>query len=318
MNSLTRLFARWAASKRAAPAAAQARPEALPAGTLMGGVRIERPIARGAMGLLYAGIDLATDTAVAVKVMSPAPADHGPAAQAEACARFLQEAENASRLCHPGIVRVQRSGLSLGMAFLVMELLPGTDLARYTNSAQLLPEPVALDIAARLADALAYAHRQGVVHRDVKPANVMFDPASDTLKLTDFGLARAPAADATRSGVLLGSPAYMAPELLAGARADARTDLYALAVLLFELLSGRLPFEGQSMGELLRAMATQAPQSVQTVRPDLNAAQAAALDAVLAPMLSRVAAQSASDGAAWAAALRQLSARWPGLSASLV
>lgn len=316
MNSLTRLFDRWTASRRVASGAAAARPEALPAGTLIGSVRIERPIARGAMGRLYAGIDMTTDTAVAVKVMPPAPTDQGPAEQAEACARFLQEAENASRLCHPNIVRVQGSGLSLGMAFLVMELLPGADLARYTNRARLLPEPVALNMAARLADALAYAHRQGVVHRDVKPANVMFDPASDTLKLTDFGLARAPAADATRSGVLLGSPAYMAPELLAGARADARTDLYALAVLLFELLTGRLPFEGQSMGELLRAMATQAPQSVRAVRPDLTAAQAEALDAVLAPLLCRVAAPSASDGAAWATALRQLSARWPSLSAT--
>jgi eukaryotic-like serine/threonine-protein kinase len=318
MNSLTRLFDRWTASRRAdAPGVATIRPETLPVGTTLGRVRIERPIARGAMGSLYAGIDLTTGAAVAVKVMRPAAAHEGPAEQAEACARFLQEAENASRLCHPNIVRVQGSGLSLGTAFLVMELLPGADLSRYTNCARLLPEPVALNIAARLAEALAYAHRQGVVHRDVKPANVMFDPASDTLKLTDFGLARAPAADATRSGMLLGSPVYMAPELLAGARADARSDLYALAVLLFELLTGRLPFEGRSMGELLRAMATQAPQSVRAVRPDLNAAQAAALDAVLAPMLSRVAGPSASDGEAWAVALLQLRARWPSLTASL-
>lgn len=312
MTRLARLLERWRTPHRiAVPDVPPPRPEALAPGTLLGQVRIERSIARGAMGALYAGIDLRTDTAVAVKIMATAD----PRDAASAHAHFLREAENARRLEHPGIVRVQSCGQAQGLSYLVMELLPGADLTRYTHSARLLPEPVVLGLGARLAEALAYAHRQGVVHRDVKPANVMFDPATDTLKLTDFGLARAPDADATRSGVLLGSPAYMAPELLAGARADARSDLYALAVLLFELLTARLPFEGRTMGELLRAMATQAPRSVQAVRPDLSAAQAEALDAALAPLLHRATVPGGSDGTAWAAALRALSQRWPHLSA---
>ena len=305
MSAVTRLLSRW----RAAPAPdntppAAIRPDVLPLGTLLGTTRIERLIARGASGVLYAGIDEASATAVAVKVLSQPHGASQTRAGDEARARFLHDAEEASRLLHPGIVRVWGGGNAGGVAFVLMELLPGADLSRYTRAARLLPEPVALEIAARLAEALAYAHREGMVHRDVKPANVMFDPASNSLKLTDFGLARSVDAEATRSGVLLGSPAYMAPELLGGARADARSDLYALGVLLFELLTGRLPFEGDSMGALLRAMATQPPHTVSDLRPDLPRAQATALDALLLPVRARAPSERLGDGDVWARALR--------------
>lgn len=275
---------------------------ALPPGTSFCGLRIERVLARGAIGTLYLGVEEASGTPLAVKVLPLAtPNSSGESLTREA---FEREARTAIGLRHPGIVVVHGMATLPGLGCIVMELLPGTDLSRYTRPGRLLPEPLALEIAAGLAQALAYAHREGVVHRDVKPANVMFDPATQRVKLTDFGLARGVDAQATRSGVLLGSPAYMAPELLAGARADARSDLYALGVLLFELLTGRLPFEGVSMGALLRAMATQAPQSVQALRPDLAAAQGAALDAVLAPVQARDPAERLADGDAWAHALR--------------
>ena len=307
MPALTRLLDRWFAGPRRTPgpAAAPLRADALPAGTRLGSARIERLVARGASSVLYAAVDEASDTAIAVKVLLPGSANAGPDGANEAGARFLQEAQRASRLQHPGIVRLFGGGHVQGLAFVIMELLPGADLTRYTRRARLLPEPLAIDIAARLAEALAYAHREGMVHRDVKPANVMFDPATGSVKLTDFGLARSVDADATRSGMLLGSPAYMAPELLAGARADARSDLYALGVLLFELLTGRLPFEGESMGALMRAMATQMPLTVQALRPDLHREQAAALDAALALVCARSAADRLGDGDAWARALRQ-------------
>ncbi len=307
MNALTRLRERWLPARRRSDSpATRLRPDALPAGTRLGSARIERLIARGASGVLYAGVDEASDSAVAIKVLLAAPTGVDPGADNEARNRFLHEAERASRLVHPAIVRLLGGGCAQGLAFVVMELLPGVDLTRYTQASRLLPEPLALGIVARLAEGLAYAHREGMVHRDVKPANVMFDPATDSVKLTDFGLARSADAEATRSGVLLGSPAYMAPELLAGARADGRSDLYALGVLLFELLTARLPFAGDSMGALLRAMATQAPRSVRVLRPDLTPAQAAALDAVLALVSARAPADRLADGDVWAKALRDL------------
>ena len=283
---------------------ARAGPAALPPGTSFCGLRIERVLARGAIGSLYLGVEEATGTPLAVKVLPlAAPNSPGDGLTREA---FEREARTAIALRHPGIVVVHGVATLPGLGCIVMELLAGADLSRYTRPGRLLPEPLALEIAAHIAEALAYAHRQGVVHRDVKPANVMFDPASGSVKLTDFGLARTADAQATRSGMLLGAPAYMAPELRAGARADAASDLYALGVLLFELLTGRLPFEGDSMGALLRAIASQAPLTVRALRPDLPAMQAAVLDAALAPVLARSPAERERDGDAWASELRQV------------
>ena len=284
---------------------ALARPHGLlAAGTRLGGVRIERLLTRSAMSALYLAFDEADGAPLAVKaVVLGQPGDP---ALAGAQGRFQHETLSAIRLRHPGIVVTHGAVLEGGMGYVAMELLTGSNLGRYTRPTRLLPESLSLDIAARVAQALAFAHRAGVVHRDVKPANVMFDPAIDSLKLTDFGLARAVDAEASRSGVLLGSPAYMAPEMLAGARPDAAGDLYSLGVLLFELLTGRLPFEADTIGALLRAMTTQAPQTVRMLRPDLPTAQSAALDAVLGPVLTRSPAERQRDGDAWASALRNV------------
>jgi eukaryotic-like serine/threonine-protein kinase len=286
------------------PARAASIPGQLAAGTRFVGLRIERTLAHGAAGTLYLASDELTGAPLAVKALPlamPGREDEGLSREA-----FEREARTAMALRHAGIVTVHGVATLQGLGCIVMELLPGADLTRYTRPGRLLPEALALEIAARISEALGYAHRQGVVHRDVKPANVMFDPVGGSVKLTDFGLARAPDAEATRSGMLLGSPAYMAPELLAGARASAASDLYALGVVLFQLLTGRLPFEADSMGALLRSIATKAPLTVRASCPDLPTAQAGALDAALASVLNRSPADRQSDGDAWASALRQL------------
>jgi serine/threonine-protein kinase len=280
------------------------RADALPAGTTLGGVTVARPAGRGATAVVYAGVDAATGEPRALKVWCPREGTADARADAAARERFLGEARHAARLMHPGIVRVLDGGSERGLTFIVSEWFAGTPLAHWTSPAHRLPEPVVLDIAAQLAEALAHAHRQGVVHRDVKPSNALYDPATHRAALTDFGLARAPDAQASRSGMMLGSPAYMAPELLAGQAADAPSDLYALGVLTWELLAGRPPFEATSIGALLRAVAREAPPPLASVRPDWPAATAAALDALIAPLLRKEPEQRPADALAWAAQAR--------------
>ena len=287
----------------------------MPPGTLLGGTRIGPRLASGSQGTLYDAVDQASGAARVLKAWRGEDPALDPAAQSEARDRFLADGERATLLRHPGIVRVFGGGISRGVAFIVMERAAGADLTRHTQPDTLLPVPSVLRIAAALASALAFAHRRGVVHSDVKPANVLYtatgDAAAGAVKLVDFGLARTADAAATRSGVFLGSPLYRAPELLAGARPDAASDLYALGVLAFELLAGRPPLEGGSMGELLRAVADEAPRPLAHARPDLTPEQAQALDALLAPLLAKAARDRLADGAAWAERARRLAAQWP-------
>ena len=310
MNPFTRFSARWSSTKADAQTPPPLlRADALAQGTELAGLLIARPIGRGASAVVYSALDIATQTPRALKVWNPRNIDDETGRQ-----RFVQEAQHAMRLTHPGIVQVQGGGSQSGLTFIVMELLPGVSLARYATAAQRLPEPLVLDIAAQLAQALAHAHRQGIVHRDVKPSNALFDPATRRAALTDFGLARAADAQSSRSGVFMGSPVYMAPELLAGQPPDARSDLYALGVLTYELLAGQPPFAAASMGALLRAVAQSAPAPLATLRPDWTPEVAMQLDRLLDPLLAKDPAQRTADGDAWAALARQ-TAQWH-LSAS--
>jgi eukaryotic-like serine/threonine-protein kinase len=243
--------------------------EPLATGALLAGLRIVRIIGRGAVGTVYLAVDPATLRPAALKVV---PLD---AAEGDAQRRlFEQTARTAARLLHADIVAVRGAGTDRSHGWLVMEAVPGGDLERYTRDPRLLPEPVVLRVAERIAAALAYAHAQGVVHRDLKPANVLVDWPTDTVKLADFGLARLHDAEQTRTGIVLGSPAYMAPEQLAGAVPTAASDLYALGAVLFQLLAGRLPHDGSSMGELLRQVAAETAPDLRALRPALPAALA--------------------------------------------
>jgi serine/threonine-protein kinase len=146
-----------------------------------------------------------------------------------------------------------------------MELLRGTSLAPHTRPGELLPAATVVSIVARAADALGYAHREGVVHRDVKPANLMYDREADVLKVTDFGIARLTASSKTRTGMVLGTPSYMSPEQLAGKRIDGRSDLFSLAVTLYQMLCGRLPFDGESMAQLMFRIANEPPADIRAL-----------------------------------------------------
>ena len=127
-----------------------------------------------------------------------------------------------------------------------------------------------VSIVARVAEALAYAHKQNVVHRDIKPANIMYDPVSDTVKVTDFGIARITDSSRTRTGLVLGTPSFMSPEQLSGKKIDGRSDLYSLGVMLYQLLTGTLPFRGASMAELMYKISNEEAKSIRTVRQDIS------------------------------------------------
>jgi serine/threonine protein kinase len=247
------------------------RPTSLPAlSPRFGGYAIEREIGRGAAGVVYLARD-AEGRAVALKVV---PLHEEDDADAPARERFLREAEMARRLRHPDIVAVLDAGEHRDSGWLAMEFVRGRDLGRYTQPSRLLPLPLVLTIGARIARALAHAHSRGVVHRDIKPANVIVDLASDTVKVADFGVAHVVDAERSRSGMVLGTPSYMAPEQLAGRQVDGRADLYALGVVLFQLLAGRLPHEAGSIGSLLQAIANERAPDLRTLRPELPEALA--------------------------------------------
>lgn len=269
--------------------------------TSLGRYRIDRAIGRGSMGAVFLGLDPLLGRQVAIKTMALGQEFAG-AELVEAKQRFFREAETAGRLQHRDIVTIYDVGEEQDLAYIAMEFLKGHDLQRHTVGAQLLPASVVLRIGARVADALGYAHSQGVIHRDVKPANVMLHLPSGAVKVTDFGIARVTDASRTRTGMVLGTPSFMSPEHLAGQRVDGRTDLYSLGVMLFQLLTGQLPFQADSMARLMFRIANDDAPDVRSLRPDLPEA----LARVLARALSKSPAARQSDGAQMAAELRAL------------
>ncbi len=241
--------------------------------TMLGRYRIDRELGRGAMGMVYLGHDPQLGRQVAIKTMALAREFQG-VELVEARARFFREAEMAGRLQHRDIVTIYDAGEDQDLAYIAMEFVKGRDLLQHTLPGRLLPVPAVLQTIARVAQALAYAHGQGVVHRDIKPANVMIDPASDTVKVTDFGIARVTDASRTRTGMVLGTPSFMSPEQMAGRRVDGRSDLYSLGVMLFQLLTGSLPHASESMATLMYQIANEPAPDVRSLRPGLPEALA--------------------------------------------
>lgn len=285
------------AAARAAPT--DARPVV---GGRFAGYRLHRLLGQGAIGTVFLA-STPSGRLVALKTVDLADS-FGRDDQALAQQRFTAEAQAAMRLRHPNVVRVYAGGVTNGFGHLVMAPAPGCALDRYARPGRLLPEPLLLQLGAAIAGGLAHAHDHGVLHRDVKPSNVIVDIASRRLKITDFGLARLADPARTRTGLVLGTPAFMAPELLAGAPAHRGSDLYALGVLLFQLLTTQLPFDGRSMGELLRAIANGRPASLAALRPGTPPA----LTTLVHALIDADPANRPADASAVAQQLRALAA----------
>ncbi|UXY14672.1 protein kinase [Chitiniphilus purpureus] len=198
-------------------------------------------LGKGAMGVVYRARDTRLERDVALKVLEVSSLEEQDAASY--AARLLQEARSAARLNHPGIITVYDCGTWNGQPYLAMELVEGRSLKALLDRQRVLSVKQVIGLAKQMFDALGHAHDSQVVHRDIKPANLMLMP-SGRLKIMDFGIAQLPTSDLTRTGTMLGSPRYMAPEQLAGQKQDGRADLFATGVVLYQALTGAQPFDG--------------------------------------------------------------------------
>lgn len=235
---------------------------------MLGRYQVEKELGKGAMGVVYQGRDPKIGRVVAIKTMALAQEFEGDELN-DARERFFREAETAGRLQHQNIVTIFDAGEEHDLAYIAMEFLKGRDLVDACRDGNLFPAPRVVSIVARVAEALAYAHRQNVVHRDIKPANIMYEPDADVVKVTDFGIARITDSSKTKTGLVLGTPSFMSPEQIAGRKVDGRSDLYSLGVTLYQMLTGVLPFRGESMAELMYKIANEDAPDLRQVRPAL-------------------------------------------------
>ncbi len=272
-------------------------------GQSVAGYRLIRLLGEGAQSRVFLAWAPGQAQVVALKLTPLSPDIRTEQARA-----FLASASAVRALHHPHVAAVLDAGIEGQTGWLAMEAVPGCDLTRYTRPPRLLPEAVVLDLCAQVAEGLAYAHGQGLVHRDVKPANVLVDWAARQVKLVDFGLARAADSANTGTGIVPGTPTYMAPELLAGGKPSAASDLYALGAMLFELLCGAPPFAEASMGHFLRRVSQEPAPAPESVRPDLPAPLLPGLKTLLGSLLAKSLRERTGDAQAVARRLQALAA----------
>ncbi|OQW31756.1 MAG: hypothetical protein A4E19_00065 [Nitrospira sp. SG-bin1] len=233
----------------------------------LGRYKVLKELGRGSMGVVYLGKDPTIQRFVAIKTMRLDEIDDREKLQ-EVKARFFREAESTGRLSHPNIVTIFDAGEEDDLGYIAMEMLQGTTLTQWSRKPNLLPIEKVISILATVADAMDYAHQQGVVHRDIKPANIMLT-ADDVVKIMDFGIAKMATSSKTQTNIVLGTPTYMSPEQIAGKKVDGRSDIFSLAVVMFELLTGRPPFTADNVSALLFAIAHTPHLSVRAIRPDI-------------------------------------------------
>jgi eukaryotic-like serine/threonine-protein kinase len=235
---------------------------------MLGRYQVEKELGKGAMGVVYLGKDPKIGRVVAIKTMALSQEFDADELQ-DVKDRFFREAETAGRLNHPNIVTIFDAGEEHDLAYIAMEFLKGKDLTPFIKPDNLLPLPKVMSIIARVAEALSYAHGNNVVHRDIKPANIMYELESDTVKVTDFGIARITDSSKTKTGMVLGTPSYMSPEQLSGKKIQGSSDLFSLGVTLYQMSCGQLPFQGDSMAQLMFKIANEPHVDILTLNPIL-------------------------------------------------
>lgn len=208
---------------------------------------IVEEIGQGAMGVVYKAVDPLIDRTVAIKTIN---LDLSKEELENFEKRFQREVQSAGKLNHPNIVTVYDVGRTEGVAYMAMEFLEGKELREILDSGVVLPIEKISHIASQVAEGLGFAHERGIVHRDVKPANVMV-MKNGLVKITDFGIAQMSSASRTMSGMVMGSPKYMSPEQVVGQAVDGRSDIFSLAVVLYEMLTGKTPFSGDNISAIM-------------------------------------------------------------------
>jgi serine/threonine-protein kinase len=262
----------------------------------LGKYQLGAVLGRGAIGTVYEGWDPVIERRVAIKAIRLPDAGTGEAE--EALARFRREAQTAGRLIHPNVVGVFDCGKVGDVAYLVMEFVEGRSLKSLLNARERLPLPHVLRVMEDVLAGLEHSHAKGVVHRDIKPANIMLTPEGRA-KIADFGIARLEDSDLTQTGMVLGTPAYMSPEQFMGEAVDARSDLYAAGVVLYELLTGKRPFAVGTSSGMQKALQSTPPRP-SSVTPGVPPT----LDAVVARAMARRPQDRYPDAATFASALR--------------
>ena len=260
-----------------------AGPIALRTGTAVPGTlgryQVVKELGRGAMGVVFLGKDPTIQRHVAIKTMRLDDIENDHELK-EFRDRFFREAESTGRLSHPNIVTVYDAGEQEGLAYIAMEYLEGTLLSGYCQKTTILPAKQALQVVATVADALDYAHSQGVVHRDVKPSNIMI-LKHRLVKVMDFGIAKMASASKTQTSMILGTPRYMSPEQATGKEVDGRSDVFSLGVVLFELLTAERPFDAENMAALVIRIAKAPHATLLKYRRDLPSRVQAIVDRAL-------------------------------------
>jgi len=248
---------------------------------MLGMFEVVKELGRGSMGVVYLGRDPASSRDVAIKTITLVNESNAEVLR-DAKSRFLREAKILTWLHHPDIVTIYDVGEDHNLAYIAMEFLTGVKLTVYTKTYSLLSLPKVLDIMARAADALGYAHEQNVVHRDVKPGNIMYDQANNSVKVIDFGISMLADLSATQDNLVMGSPLYMSPEQVMDKQINGLSDLFSLGSSFYQLVSGHLPFEGDTDLEVMHRIVKETHTDILSVRPDLPPCVCTIIDRALA------------------------------------